>query len=219
VGCHPGDCHYKEGNYRARNRVALTRSLLGQLGIEPDRLRLDWAGAAEGGRFQQIVESMYTELTARPALELPGAEPPLPSTPKLLTFVCHWCSHGAADQAGAMKLEQPAGVRLVRVMCSGRVDAALILEGFRSGADGVLVMGCHPGDCHYKEGNYKARNRVTLTRSLLTQFGIEPERLRIDWAGAAEGARFQQIVESTYADLLARGPLARPVGALPEVAP
>jgi F420-non-reducing hydrogenase iron-sulfur subunit len=128
----------------------------------------------------------------------------------LLTFVCNWCSYGGADNAGGKRLEHPAGVRIMRVMCSGRVDPQLVLEAFRAGADGVLVLGCHPGDCHYKEGNYRARNRVALLRSMLLQYGIEGERLGVEWVGAAEGDRFQQVVTDAYERVAALGPLVLP---------
>ncbi len=129
---------------------------------------------------------------------------------KLLTFACNWCSYGGADNAGGKRLEHPAGVRMMRVMCSGRVDPQLVLEAFRSGADGVLILGCHPGDCHYKEGNYRARNRLSLLRSMLRQYGIDGARLGIEWVGAAEGDRFQKIVTETYERVAALGPLRLP---------
>ena len=94
-------------------------------------------------------------------------------SPKVLAFVCNWCSYGGADAAGGQRLEQPAGLRLVRVMCTGRIDPRHVLEAFRAGADGVLILGCHPGDCQYKEGNYRARNRVTLLRRMLPQMGVD----------------------------------------------
>ena len=136
-------------------------------------------------------------------------------TVKLLTFVCNWCSYGGADAAGGKLLAHPAGVRLVRVMCSGRIDPQLVIEALRAGADGVLILGCHPGDCHYKEGNYRARNRVALLRPLLAQFGIDPARVAIEWIGAAEGDRFQEVVTATYRRIAGLGPLrlAPPLGA------
>jgi len=127
--------------------------------------------------------------------------------PKILTFVCNWCSYGGADQAGGLKLEYPAGVRLVRVMCSGRVDAQMVLKGFRAGADGVLVLGCHPGDCHYKKGNYFAQNRAALIATMLNQYGIEPGRFRLDWVSAGEGERFSKVVTEMYEAAKALGPL------------
>ena len=127
---------------------------------------------------------------------------------KILAFLCHWCAYGGSDQAGGLKLEYPSGVRLVRVMCSGRVDPQMILRGFRGGADGVLVLGCHPGDCHYKAGNIIAQNRAALLRPLLAQFGIEDARFRLDWVSAGEGERFCAVVTEMYDAVAALGPLA-----------
>lgn len=121
--------------------------------------------------------------------------------PKLLVFVCHWCSLGAADQAGGLKLASPVGLRIVRVMCSGRIEPKHILDAYNAGADGVLVLGCHPGDCHYKEGNFRARNRVALLSQLLRQLGVDPSRLHIDWVGAGEGERFSRIVHAMAENL------------------
>ncbi|MBN2717968.1 MAG: hydrogenase iron-sulfur subunit [Deltaproteobacteria bacterium] len=126
---------------------------------------------------------------------------------KLLTFVCNWCSYGGADQAGGLKVFYPAGVRLIKVMCSGRVDPQMILNGFRQGADGVLVLGCHPGDCHYKTGNYSAQKRMLLLAPMLRQFGIEKERFQLNWVSAGEGERFGKIVNEMYATVASLGPL------------
>jgi F420-non-reducing hydrogenase iron-sulfur subunit len=127
---------------------------------------------------------------------------------KLLTFVCNWCSYSGADHAGSLKLEVPAGVRLVRVMCSGRVDPQMVLAAFRSGADGVLILGCHPGDCHYKCGNLFAQQRASLLGRVLEQFGIAPERFRIDWVSASEGERFSLVVNEMAARVAALGHLS-----------
>ncbi len=113
---------------------------------------------------------------------------------RILAFVCNWCSYGGADMAGGLKLAYPENVRLVRVMCSGRVDPQMVLKAFREGADGVMILGCHPGDCHYKEGNYFAQNRAHLLAALLSQYGIEPGRFRLDWVSAGEGERFSKVV-------------------------
>ncbi|MDJ0763168.1 MAG: hydrogenase iron-sulfur subunit [Myxococcota bacterium] len=126
---------------------------------------------------------------------------------KVLTFVCNWCSYGGADKAGGLKLAYPPGVRLVRVMCSGRVDPQMVVKAFREGADGVLVLGCHPGDCHYKDGNYAAQNRAAVLASMLGQFGIEKERFRLDWVSAGEGERFSRVVSDMYNAVAALGPL------------
>ncbi len=117
---------------------------------------------------------------------------------KILTFVCNWCSYGGADQAGGLKLVYPESIRLVKVMCSGRVDPQMVVNALRDGADGVLVLGCHPGDCHYKEGNYAAQNRATLLAPMLQQFGIEEQRFRLDWVSAGEGERFSKVVTEMH---------------------
>lgn len=131
----------------------------------------------------------------------------LASDLRILTFVCNWCSYGGADQAGGLKLGYPETIRLVRVMCSGRVDPQMVLKAFRDGADGVMILGCHPGDCHYKEGNYVAQNRAHLLGQLLIQYGIEKERFRIDWVSAGEGERFSRLVTEMHDAVFALGPL------------
>ncbi len=114
--------------------------------------------------------------------------------PKIIAFACNWCSYAGADLAGVSRIQYPPTTRIIRVMCSGRVSPLFILEALRAGADGVLVTGCHPGDCHYISGNEKAERNIELTRSLMALLGIEPERLRLEWISAAEGARFAQVV-------------------------
>ncbi len=127
---------------------------------------------------------------------------------RVLVFVCNWCSLGGADHAGGLKLVYPASIRLVRVMCSGRVDPQLVLRSFRNGADGVLILGCHPGDCHYKEGNYFALNRAKLLSKMLVQYGIEAERFRLDWVSAGEGGRFVKVVKEMDENIARLGRLA-----------
>ena len=126
---------------------------------------------------------------------------------RILAFVCNWCSYAGADQAGGLKLGYPETVRLVRVMCSGRVDPQMVLKSFREGADGVMILGCHPGDCHYKEGNYFAQNRAALLAPLLAQYGIEKERFRLDWVSAGEGERFSRVVTEMHDAVSALGKL------------
>ncbi len=126
--------------------------------------------------------------------------------PKIVGFLCNWCSYAGADLAGVSRIQYPPTIRIVRVMCSGRVDPIFILEAFRSGADGVLVAGCHPGDCHYLAGNYKAQRRVVMMKRLLEQFGIEPGRLRLDWVSASEGDRFAKVVKDMTEDIRKLGP-------------
>lgn len=127
--------------------------------------------------------------------------------PKIVCFLCNWCSYAAADNAGSDRKAIPAGVRIIRVPCSGRVEPDMILKAFSGGADGVLVCGCHPGDCHYVEGNYKAARRMELMKTMLAQFGIEPERFRLEWISAAEGDRFVKVAREMYDSAVKVGPL------------
>jgi len=126
--------------------------------------------------------------------------------PKIVGFLCNWCSYAGADLAGVSRIQYPPNLRIIRVMCSGRIDPAFILEAFRSGADGVLISGCHPGDCHYIAGNYKAQRRGILLKKLLEQFGLEPQRLRIEFVSASEGAKFAAVVKEMVEDIKKLGP-------------
>jgi F420-non-reducing hydrogenase iron-sulfur subunit len=114
--------------------------------------------------------------------------------PRIVGFLCNWCSYAGADGAGTARIKYPANMRVVRVMCSGRVSPELVLRTFRQGADGVIVLGCHIGDCHYAEGNHRTAKRMPMLRNLLSYAGIHPDRLRLDWASSAEGARLAEIV-------------------------
>jgi F420-non-reducing hydrogenase iron-sulfur subunit len=127
--------------------------------------------------------------------------------PKIVGFLCNWCSYAGADLAGISRMQYPTNVRIIRVMCSGRVDPAFVLEAFKGGADGVLIAGCHlPSDCHYISGNFKAQRRIALLRKVLVQFGIEPERLRIEWISASEGDRFAKIMKEITEQIRKLGP-------------
>jgi F420-non-reducing hydrogenase iron-sulfur subunit len=127
--------------------------------------------------------------------------------PKIVGFLCNWCSYAGADLAGVSRIQYPPSIRIIRVMCSGRVDPAFILEAFRNGADGVLVAGCHlPSDCHYLSGNFKAQRRINLLKNVLEQFGIEPERLRLEWISASEGDRFATVVKDMTEQIKKLGP-------------
>ena len=127
--------------------------------------------------------------------------------PKIVGFLCNWCAYAGADLAGVSRIQYPPNIRIVRVMCSGRVHPVFILEAFRSGADGVLVAGCHlPSDCHYISGNFKAHRRVMMLKKLLPQFGIEPERLRIEWVSASEGDRFATVIKDMTEEIKKLGP-------------
>jgi F420-non-reducing hydrogenase iron-sulfur subunit len=114
--------------------------------------------------------------------------------PRIVGFLCNWCSYAGADGAGTARIKYPANMRVVRVMCSGRVSPELVLRTFRQGADGVIVLGCHIGDCHYVEGNHRTAKRIPMLRNLLGYAGIHPDRLRLDWASAAEGPILAKIV-------------------------
>lgn len=132
--------------------------------------------------------------------------------PKIVGFLCNWCSYAGADLAGVSRIQYPSTLRIVRVMCSGRIDPIFILEAFRSGADGVLVAGCHPGDCHYLSGNQKAQRRVSLLQMVMEQLGLEPERLRLDWISASEGERFAMIIKDMTEKIKTLGPSPLRVG-------
>ena len=129
--------------------------------------------------------------------------------PKIVGFLCNWCSYAGADLAGTSRKKYPSTVRVVRVMCSGRVEPAFILKAFRQGADGVLILGCHPGDCHYAEGNYKTARRIPLLKKMLAQLGIEDERVRLEWVSASEGDRFASIISEMTEQIRKSGPFSR----------
>ena len=127
--------------------------------------------------------------------------------PKIIGFLCNWCSYAGADLAGVSRIQYPPNIRIIRVMCSGRVDPAFVLEAFKNGADGVLVAGCHlPSDCHYLSGNFKAQRRIILLKKVLEQFGIEPERLRLEWVSASEGDKFATIIRDMTEQIKKLGP-------------
>ena len=127
--------------------------------------------------------------------------------PKIVAFVCNWCSYAGADQAGGQKLQYPANIKLIRVMCSGRVDPQFVMEAFRKGADGVMVLGCHPGDCHYRDGNLKTKSRFALFNKMLSQFGINSQRFLLDWVAAGEGKKFQKVTTEMTDALRPLGPI------------
>ncbi len=127
--------------------------------------------------------------------------------PKIVAFFCTWCTYTAADLAGISRLTYAPNVRVIRLMCSGRLDPQFVLAAFRHGADGVLIGGCHPGDCHYQQGNYKARRRVELLRAVLRDLGVEDQRLRIEWISASEGEKVQRVCNEMTEELRRLGPL------------
>lgn len=127
--------------------------------------------------------------------------------PVIIGFTCNWCSYRAADLAGTARVKYPPNVRLIRLMCSGRLDPTFVLKALASGADGVLITGCHPGECHYIEQNYKALRRYLLLRRVVKPLGLEPERIKLVWASAAEGVKLAQEIANFVEEVRALGPL------------
>ena len=126
--------------------------------------------------------------------------------PRIIAFVCNWCTYTAADLAGTSRLAYPPNVRLIRMMCTGMVDPKYVIKALLEGADAVLISGCHPGDCHYINGNYKARRRVKLLQEILPRFGIDERRLRLTWIGASEGVDFARTIKEMVSEIKALGP-------------
>lgn len=127
--------------------------------------------------------------------------------PKIIGFLCNWCAYEGADSAGRAQKSYPANLRVIRLMCSGRVDPQFILKAFEAGADGVMVLGCHLGECHYKEGNFQALKRYILLNKVLPQLGVERDRLRLDWISAGEGDKFVKVVSEMVERIRELGPL------------
>lgn len=138
--------------------------------------------------------------------------------PKVVTFLCHWCSYGGADLAGVSRMAYPPNIRVIRVPCSGRVNPKFILAALRHGADGVWVSGCHPGDCHYLEGNLYARRKFALLKNLLEHLGVEPERLHFSWISSAEAGKFADTAREVVEAVRSAGPARRLVKQQAEVA-
>ena len=138
----------------------------------------------------------------------PPAEQPF--QPRLVAFLCNWCSYTASDLAGTARIKYSPCVRLIRVMCSGRVDPTFVLKALAMGADGAMVAGCHPGECHYIEQNYKAMRRYYMLKHTLAAMGVEPERVELVWASAAEGQRLAEAIERLTANVRRLGPLRWP---------
>ena len=130
--------------------------------------------------------------------------------PRLVAFFCNWCTYTAADLAGVSRLKYAPNVRVIRVMCSGRMDPQFVYDAFALGADGVLIGGCHPGDCHYQEGNYKALRRVHLMKRVLADMGVKDARFRLEWISASEGEKVQRVVNDMVKQVQAIGPLDLP---------
>ena len=126
--------------------------------------------------------------------------------PKIIGFLCNWCSYAGADLAGVSRIQYPPNIRVIRVMCSGRVDPVIVLEMLANGADGVIVTGCHPGDCHYMEGNLQAERKIRMLKKLISLTGLEPERLRLEWVSASEGERFAELIKDFTDQVKSLGP-------------
>jgi len=126
--------------------------------------------------------------------------------PNIIAFCCNWCSYAGADLAGVSRLQYPPNMRIVRVMCSGMVHPNLVIDALTKGADAVIICGCHPGDCHYLEGNLKAENRKEAIELMLEDFGLEPERFRLEWVSASEGPKFAEVMRDVTESVRALGP-------------
>ena len=126
--------------------------------------------------------------------------------PNILVIACNWCTYQAADMAGSLRYSYPPTCKIVRVPCSGRVEPEFVIEALLNGADGVLIGGCHPGDCHYKEGNYKALRRFEWLRKVVEELGIEPERVRLEWIAGSEGLKFAEVMKEFDATIRKLGP-------------
>jgi len=127
--------------------------------------------------------------------------------PRIVAFFCNWCTYTGADLAGTARMTYEPNARVIRIMCSGRLDPQFVLTAFREGADGVLIGGCHPNDCHYQEGNYKALRRFTVLKRLVQDLGIDEKRIRLEWISASEGDRVQKVMNEMTAELRKLGPL------------
>jgi len=141
-------------------------------------------------------------------------EPGQTFEPKIVAFLCNWCSYAGADLAGIGRYQYPPNVRVIRVPCCGRVDPLYILKALQNGADGVLVSGCHPGDCHYLEGNYFARRKFAILKNLLEFIGLEEGRVQFSWVSAAEGERFSRVIKEVTESIKRLGPARRLVKSL-----
>ena len=127
--------------------------------------------------------------------------------PNIVAFLCNWCSYAGADLAGTSRIQYPPNVKIIRVMCSGRVNPMFVVNALQEGADGVLIGGCHPGDCHYVQGNYLARRRMAILKKLLEYLGIDEKRVRMTWVSAAEGKKFADVIKKITDDVKKIGPM------------
>jgi len=127
--------------------------------------------------------------------------------PRIVGFLCNWCAYSGADLAGVSRIQSSPSVRPIRVMCSGRIDPGFVFEALKGGADGVLLAGCHPGDCHYSEGNYRCLRRTLMMKRMLTEFGIDEDRIRLEWISASEGEKFGRISWEMEEQIRELGPM------------
>lgn len=162
----------------------------------------------EDTTLKGTLDGLYRALNLKQGpTRVPQAVVTSPFEPKILAILCNWCTYSAADVAGSAHSLYPSNIHIVRVMCSGRVDPSLILKALKRGMDGVLICGCHPGDCHYINGNHKTAFRIPLLRRMIAQFGIEPERVRLEWISAAEANRFVEVAKEMTEQVRALGPV------------
>ncbi len=126
--------------------------------------------------------------------------------PKIIGFCCNWCAYAGADLAGINRNQYPPNIRMIRVMCSGTIDPLYVVKAFKEGADGVFIGGCHPGDCHYQNGNYKTQRRIILLKRAISEIGLDPRRIRLEWISAAEGQRFAKVITEFTEEIKKLGP-------------
>jgi len=126
--------------------------------------------------------------------------------PKIIGFCCNWCAYAGADLAGINRNQYPPNIRMIRVMCSGTIEPLYVVKAFKEGADGVFIGGCHPGDCHYQSGNYKTQRRIVLLKRAISEIGLDPRRIRLEWVSAAEGQRFARVITEFTEEIRKLGP-------------
>jgi F420-non-reducing hydrogenase iron-sulfur subunit len=129
--------------------------------------------------------------------------------PNIVAFLCNWCSYAGADLAGTSRIQYSANVKIIRVMCSGRVNPVFVINAFQNGLDGVIIGGCHPGECHYESGNYLARRRITVLKKLLEYIGIDPRRIQLAWVSASEGSKFADVINEYTEEIKKLGPVKK----------
>jgi len=126
--------------------------------------------------------------------------------PKIIGMCCNWCAYAGADLAGINRNQYPVNIRMIRVMCSGTIDPLYVVKAFKGGVDGVFIGGCHPGDCHYQSGNYKTQRRIILLKKTISEIGLDPRRIRLEWVSAAEGQRFAKVITEFTEEIRKLGP-------------